>query len=45
MFYGQRIPADRRPGPHAAVDPDGRLAALVEDAGTTARVTVGFPHA
>ena len=45
LFYGQRIGATGAPGPHAAVDPDGRLAALVEDAGTTARVTVGFPHA
>ena len=36
-------PGHRRPGLHAAVDPDGRLVALVEDAGTTARVTVGFP--
>ena len=44
LFYGQRIPATGAPGPHAAVDPDGRLAALVEDAGATARVTVGFPH-
>jgi hypothetical protein len=26
------------------VDPDGRLAALIEDAGTSARVSVGFPH-
>jgi tRNA pseudouridine(55) synthase len=41
--YGQRIPATGAPGLHAAVDPDGRLVALVEDAGTTARVTVGFP--
>jgi tRNA pseudouridine55 synthase len=45
LFYGQRIGATGAPGPHAAVDPDGRLAALVEDAGTTARVAVGFPHA
>src|SRR4051794_17349675 len=45
LFYGQRIGATGAPGPHAAVDPAGRLAALVEDAGTTARVTVGFPHA
>jgi tRNA pseudouridine55 synthase len=41
--YGQRIAATGAPGLHAAVDPDGRLAALVEDAGATARVTVGFP--
>jgi tRNA pseudouridine55 synthase len=44
LFYGQRIPATGAPGPHAAVDPDGRLAALIEDAGTSARVSVGFPH-
>jgi tRNA pseudouridine55 synthase len=43
LFYGQRIPATRAPGPHAAFDPDGRLVALVEDAGSTARVAVGFP--
>src|SRR6476469_5442257 len=45
VFYGQRLPATGAPGPHAAVDPDGRLAALVEDSGPTARVTVGFPPA
>jgi tRNA pseudouridine55 synthase len=45
VFYGQRIAATGIPGPHAAVDPDGRLAALVEDSGSTARVTVGFPPA
>ncbi|UOY01577.1 hypothetical protein [Blastococcus sp. PRF04-17] len=43
LGYGQRIPATGVPGQHAAVDPDGRLVALVEDSGTTARVTVGFP--
>jgi tRNA pseudouridine55 synthase len=43
LTYGQRIPATGVPGPHAAVDPDGRLVALVEDFGATARVTVGFP--
>jgi tRNA pseudouridine55 synthase len=43
--YGQRVPATGVPGPHAAVDPAGRLAALVEDAGSTARVVVGFPPA
>ncbi len=43
LTYGQRIPATGAPGAHAAVDPDGRLVALVEDAGATARVTVGFP--
>jgi tRNA pseudouridine55 synthase len=41
--YGQRIAATGRPGLSAAVAPDGRLAALLEDAGATARVTVGFP--
>jgi tRNA pseudouridine55 synthase len=41
--YGQRIPATGAPGLHAAVDPGGRLVALVEDAGSTARVSVGFP--
>jgi tRNA pseudouridine55 synthase len=45
LGYGQRISATGAPGPHAAVDPDGRLAALVEDAGAVARVTVGFPAA
>jgi tRNA pseudouridine(55) synthase len=43
--YGQRIAATGAGGLHAAVDPDGRLAALVEDAGPTARVAVGFPPA
>jgi tRNA pseudouridine55 synthase len=43
LTYGQRIPATGVPGLHAAVDPAGRLFALVEDAGSTARVTVGFP--
>jgi tRNA pseudouridine55 synthase len=43
LGYGQRIPATGAPGLHAAVDPDGRLVALLEDAGTTARVAVGFP--
>jgi tRNA pseudouridine55 synthase len=43
--YGQRIAATGSPGLHAAVDPDGRLAALLEDAGATARVTVGFSAA
>jgi len=45
LFYGQRIPATGAPGPHAAIDADGRLVALVEDAGSTARVAVGFPAA
>jgi tRNA pseudouridine(55) synthase len=43
LTYGQRIPATGAPGLHAAVDPGGRLFALVEDAGATAKVTVGFP--
>ena len=43
LTYGQRIPAGGVPGLHAAVDPAGRLFALVEDAGPTARVAVGFP--
>jgi tRNA pseudouridine(55) synthase len=38
LTYGQRIPATG-----AAVDAAGRLVALVEDAGSTARVAVGFP--
>jgi tRNA pseudouridine55 synthase len=45
LTYGQRIAATGLPGLHAAVDPDGRLVALVEDAGATARVSVGFPPA
>jgi tRNA pseudouridine55 synthase len=45
LAYGQRIPATGTPGLHAAVDPEGRLAALLEDSGSTARVTVGFPPA
>ncbi|TFV63180.1 tRNA pseudouridine(55) synthase TruB [Blastococcus sp. CT_GayMR20] len=45
LTYGQRIPATGTAGLHAAVDPDGRLVALLEDAGTTARVSVGFPPA
>ncbi|WP_116453203.1 tRNA pseudouridine(55) synthase TruB [Blastococcus litoris] len=43
LGYGQRIPATGAPGPHAAVDPEGRLVALLEDSGSTARVAVGFP--
>jgi tRNA pseudouridine55 synthase len=43
LTYGQRIAATGAPGLHAAVDPEGRLFALVEDAGSSARVTVGFP--
>jgi tRNA pseudouridine55 synthase len=45
LAYGQRIAATGTPGLHAAVDPDGRLVALLEDSGTTARVAVGFPAA
>ena len=45
LSYGQRIAATGTPGTHAAVDPDGRLAALIEDAGSGARVAVGFPAA
>jgi tRNA pseudouridine55 synthase len=43
LGHGQRIAATGAPGLHAAVDGEGRLVALVEDAGSTARVTVGFP--
>ncbi|MCZ2850697.1 tRNA pseudouridine(55) synthase TruB [Modestobacter sp. VKM Ac-2978] len=43
LGYGQRVPATGTPGLHAAVAPDGRLVALVEDAGSVARVAVGFP--
>jgi tRNA pseudouridine55 synthase len=43
LVFGQRIPATGAPGLTAAVGPDGRLVALVEDAGRTARVAVGFP--
>jgi tRNA pseudouridine55 synthase len=45
LGYGQRIPATGAAGLHAAVDPDGRLVALLEDSGSTARVAVGFPAA
>ncbi|MGY1838471.1 MULTISPECIES: tRNA pseudouridine(55) synthase TruB [unclassified Modestobacter] len=43
LGYGQRVPATGTPGLHAAIAPDGRLVALVEDAGPVARVAVGFP--
>jgi tRNA pseudouridine55 synthase len=43
LGFGQRIPASERPGLVAAVAPDGRLVALVEDAGRWTRVAVGFP--
>jgi tRNA pseudouridine55 synthase len=45
LFYGQRIAPSGAPGPHAALDVTGRLVALIEDAGSTARVAVGFPAA
>jgi tRNA pseudouridine(55) synthase len=41
--FGQRVPATGRPGLTAGVDPTGRLVALLEDAGSSARVAVGFP--
>ena len=43
LGHGKRIALGGVPGLHAAVDPDGRLVALVEDVGPTARVAVGFP--
>jgi tRNA pseudouridine55 synthase len=43
LGYGQRIPASGAAGLLAAIAPDGRLVALVEDVGGTARVAVGFP--
>jgi tRNA pseudouridine55 synthase len=43
--YGQRVPATGAPGLTAALGPDGRLVALLEDDGSTARVAVGFPAA
>jgi tRNA pseudouridine55 synthase len=43
LGYGQRVAATGTPGLHAALAPDGRLVALVEDAGEIARVAVGFP--
>jgi tRNA pseudouridine55 synthase len=43
LGYGRRIAATGTPGLVAAVTPDGRLVALVEDAGPAARVAVGFP--
>jgi tRNA pseudouridine55 synthase len=43
LGYGQRIPATGTAGLAAATAPDGRLVALVADAGETARVAVGFP--
>jgi tRNA pseudouridine55 synthase len=43
LGHGRRVPAIGAPGLHAAIAPDGRLIALVEDAGSIARVAVGFP--
>ena len=43
LGYGQRIAATGAEGMHAAVDPTGRLVALVEDAGRSVRIAVGFP--
>ncbi len=43
LGYGQRIAATGAAGLVAGIDPQGRLVALVEDAGPTARVSVGFP--
>jgi tRNA pseudouridine55 synthase len=43
LGHGQRVPATGADGLVAAIDPAGRLVALVEDAGSTARVQVGFP--
>jgi tRNA pseudouridine(55) synthase len=43
LGFGQRVPAGGTSGLVAATAPDGRLVALVEDAGRTTRVAVGFP--
>jgi tRNA pseudouridine55 synthase len=43
LGHGQRVPATGTAGLHAAIAPDGRLVALVEDGGGAARVAVGFP--
>ncbi|MFQ1001313.1 tRNA pseudouridine(55) synthase TruB [Modestobacter sp. SSW1-42] len=45
LGFGQRVPATGAAGLHAAIAPDGRLVALVEDAGPMAKVVVGFPQA
>lgn len=45
LRFGQRIAATGVPGLSAATGPDGRLVALIEDAGSTAKVVVGFPPA
>jgi tRNA pseudouridine55 synthase len=44
LVFGRRIPATGAPGLTAALGPQGRLIALIEDAGATARVSVGFPQ-
>jgi tRNA pseudouridine55 synthase len=43
LGHGRRIPPKRVAGTAAATAPDGRLVALIEDAGQSARVAVGFP--
>jgi len=43
LGHGQRVRATGTGGLSAATAPGGRLVALVEDAGGTARVAVGFP--
>ncbi len=43
LGHGKRVAPNGSPGLHAAVDPGGRLIALVVDAGPTAKVEVGFP--
>jgi tRNA pseudouridine55 synthase len=43
LGHGQRVPATGAAGLHAAIAPDGRLVALIEDTGQVARVAVGFP--
>ncbi len=40
LGYGQRLDATGQAGPVAAIDPDGRLVALLEDAGATARPVI-----
>jgi tRNA pseudouridine55 synthase len=43
LGHGRRIPPTGVAGTAAATAPDGRLVALIEDAGESARVAVGFP--
>ena len=43
LGHGRRVPATGSGGLVAAVSPEGRLVALIEDAETLARVAVGFP--